>query len=510
MQLVRIWGPRFALVVLVGLASMGRAADRILTFGGGPAPDHNQASLEKNVLYFQHVLAALGLGAVRHDIYFADGSTKSRTVEYQPAANAGDQQSGLLTSIFSNDGNAGLRFRPAEIPGLAGPSTPASINSWFNGAARTLSASDHLMIYFTGHGGQLNANNTRNTVLYTWNKTSMSVHDFVTQLDKLNPAVDVTLVMVQCHSGGFANVIYNQGDPARGLSKYHRCGFFSTIATRQAAGCTPDINEEDYHEFSTSFFEALSGKSRTGKKVERPDYDHDGTTSFTDAFMYVLLTSDTIDIPMTTSDQFLLDNSRLHSRKVPNLLTMDAAYSTILALATPAQKAALEGLAAQLKLTGDDRVAAARKLARNLDDQRKIVQGEEHADETAAKEARQQIKQTLHLRWPDLDKPGHPKTAAFIASHEAQVQEAIENSPSYKALVSAQQKQGDAEENDMTLERQWVKTQRFINRAQAVVLAANLGKVATPETVSAYKDLIALENRTLNALGIGAAALNQR
>ena len=37
-----------------------RAETAVLTIGGGPSPTYNQISLEKNVVFFEHILATLG------------------------------------------------------------------------------------------------------------------------------------------------------------------------------------------------------------------------------------------------------------------------------------------------------------------------------------------------------------------------------------------------------------------------------------------------------------------
>jgi hypothetical protein len=493
---------------LLLLPAIGRGSDHILTFGGGPVPSHNQQSLERNVLYFQSILQLLHMDKVPNDIFFADGSSKSRIVQYRDTTPAADDITSILASIYNDDSDSlTLRFRPATIPGVAGPSTAASINNWFDGTGKKLSPQDHLLIYFTGHGGQPDRRHPRDTVLFTWNDNSIAVHDFITQLDKLDPAVEVTLVMVQCHSGGFANVIYNQGDPAKGLSKHHRCGFFATIATRPAAGCTPDIDEDDYQEFSTVFFAALSGKTRAGKIIERPDYDHDGVTTLAEAFTYVLLTSDTIDIPMTTSDQFLIDqfpqqappqdDNRLRGRRELNVPPVNATYSSILATATPAQKAALEELSAQLKLTGDDRLAAARALAFNLDRERRTVQDDQHAAENRANGARQRIKRDVTMHWPEFDIPWHPQTTALVTAQGPAIKDAIAHDPSYKTFTDAQDKADAAAEKDLNLERKWVKLMRFINRAEVVARAAQLAKTGTPEANAAYRTLAARENQVL-------------
>ena len=49
----------------------------------------------------------------------------------------------------------------------------------------------------------------------------------------------------------------------------------------------------------------MSGVSRIGDKVNRPDYNGDGYTSLMEAHSYVCIHSETIDIPIKTSDVLL-------------------------------------------------------------------------------------------------------------------------------------------------------------------------------------------------------------
>ena len=486
---------------------------RILTFGGGPTPSSSQASLEQNVLYFRRTLDLLGLSAVHHDVYFTDGTNTGRTVQVRVKPTADVELRATLADLFGDDrGNVELHFRPAQITGVSGPSSPPAIEQWFDVAGQSMSAKDHLLVYFTGHGGPLMRAGPRGgrnpaaapvvgpgTLLETWNNTAITTRDFVARLDKLNPDVEVTLVMVQCYSGGFANVIYNGGDPAKGLTKAKRCGFFSTIATRPAAGCTADIDGDEYEEFSTSFFAALSGKSRAGKAIEKPDYDKDGVTSFTEAFTYVLLTSNTIDIPMMTSDQLLRDKSRFARGNDVDLLTTDASYPALLAVARPSDKAALEGLSTQLGLAGDARLAMARKLAADIDGQRVDVQKTMRDNEVIIARARMPLRQTIAQRWPELAVRWHPDLAGVLSREGAQLNEALAQNASYKALQAAEEKLDQASDKDSELERKWVKAQRFIARAEIVALAANFEKFAPPEMLQAYHELLARENRSLAA-----------
>lgn len=492
--------------------------DRILTFGGGSSPQNSQASLEQNVLYFRRVLTELKLGDVRQDVFFTDGNKSARTVQVRGAPSPALEARQAVATLFGDDADdLQLRFRPPAIPSVIGPSTPGAIGNWFDTSGKAMRPSERLLIYFTGHGapirrraggggrrgnpGASSAILPTGTLLETWNNTAISTKDFILQLDKLNPRTDVTLVMVQCFSGGFANVIYNEGDPAKGFSRAHRCGFFSTIATRPAAGCTADIDGDDYQEFSTAFFAALCGKTRAGAPIERPDYDHDGVTTFTEAFTYVLLTSNTIDIPMTTSDQLLRDRSRLSKGGIvgEGIGRTEPDFSTLLAAATPSQKAALEGLSSQLGLSGEQRMAAARRLASDLERERRDAQKATRDAESEMNNQRNQIRAALVQRWPEFAVRWHPETETLLANNRSYILEMIQNHPSFKSYDDARNKRDRASDRDETLERKWVKVQRLLARAETVMLAENLEKVASPETVEFYKDLVARENESLTS-----------
>ena len=137
--------------------------------------------------------------------------------------------------------------------------------------------------------------------------------------------------MVQCFSGGFADVIYDQADPRRGLSPRNRCGFFATTFDRTAAGCTPDIMLDDYREYSTYFWAALCGHTRTGKPVEQPDFLDDGRIGMSEAHAYTMIHSETVDIPVKTSDTFLRQYSRLPDNRDQSLLSPDIPFDRLCA-----------------------------------------------------------------------------------------------------------------------------------------------------------------------------------
>jgi hypothetical protein len=245
------------LVTLLLLATRAaRAEDHFLTIGGGSSPDNNQVSLEKNIIYFQKVLAESGHAKARHDIFFSDGDEPGKDIQYVDPASEPPELNVLLARLNGNEHELYVQYRTHEVPGVRGASTRPALTKWFDNVGSKLKDRDRLFIYFTGHGGR--GRPPRNTTLALWNDSSMPVREFVGLLDRVPPGVRVVIVMVQCHAGGFADVIFEKGTPP-GLSKANRCGFFATLHNRQAAVCTADIDEENYHEYSTFFFAALHG-----------------------------------------------------------------------------------------------------------------------------------------------------------------------------------------------------------------------------------------------------------
>ncbi|MGN6367156.1 MAG: hypothetical protein ACTHN5_02735 [Phycisphaerae bacterium] len=491
-------------VLCFAFSPAAHSETHLLSFGGGPSPDYNQVSLEKNIQFLQHTLEDLHLSTLPHDIFFADGGSPYHIVKYlappDPAPNPAHDLTAEVADI-ANNADIDERYQPVSLKNLAGPATHDALTTWFSAAAKSLHTGDHLLFYFTGHGGDESPRNAalHNTTMEMWDSPPVTVRQFITELDKLDPAVDVTLIMVQCHAGGFANVLYTDGDPKKGLCQSPRCGFFATTAPRLAAGCTPEMNEDDYQDFSTHFFAALAGHTRTGKPVTKPDYDHKGFTSFTDAFTYALLNDDTIDIPLTTSDQLLRDFSHYRTRdETTDLLENNAPYSAILAAATPAQRAAIEGLSEKLKLTGEPRMPQAANLARDLVSQRNALTRQRRRFNTEQNAARSRLHNALLRRYPELGIPHHPTAPAILAKDHDAIQKFLDNARDFKTWRDDNQKLADLDDQDDQLERKWVLTQRFLDRCRTVILANNLPKVAPPDIVAAYTALLAREARTLS------------
>ncbi|WP_157259950.1 caspase family protein [Chamaesiphon minutus] len=298
-----------------------------LVLGGGGAPSYNEIAIEKNVLYFQRTMKTLGFDPSQATILFANGNDGRETVRYL-------------------DANRSERFKAPNIPYLQAAATVDNLQQSLQQIANA-SGSDRrpLFFYFTGHGSRNREDEDNNTMLL-WNEQSLSVREFATFLDRLPPTKPVITVMVQCYAGAFTNsLVYENGDPQAKIAERHRCGFFATTKYLPSVGCTPEVNEADYRDYSSSFFAGLSGTNRIGQRVASADYNRDGRVSYLEAHAFAKVDEQAADLPISTSESWL--QSQLSEAATANLLDKQS-FSKLLATARPEQRFVVQSLAKQI------------------------------------------------------------------------------------------------------------------------------------------------------------------
>jgi hypothetical protein len=305
---------------------------RALIIGGGPDKAHNQVAIESNVRYVGRLLPP----ASQYHVLFTDGNLKSENVQFRDARL--------------------LAYRAPDLPRLDGGADLTAVRAELTAVAadaRTHPDSD-VLLYFTGHGSPDRRTTYANNWFDLWAGGHFTVTNLAGSLKAFPAATPITLVMVQCFSGAFGNVLFEDGDPQGALVAQHVAGFFAAVPQRVAAGCTPAINEAEYKDFTGYFFAALTGRDRMGRPVSGADYDHDGRVGMNEAFAWSLVHDDSIDTPVCTSDTFLR-----RFVTTPDGEVFATSFKTLESWAAPAQRAALDGLADALRLGGDDRLRVA-------------------------------------------------------------------------------------------------------------------------------------------------------
>ncbi|MCM8527437.1 MAG: caspase family protein, partial [Lentisphaeraceae bacterium] len=271
------------------------AKDHFFIFGGGYSAIGNQVSLEKNIDYMNSILNVRPPQSKY--ILFADGNKRERSLQYRINDGFPDNFQEVLIFCLGTTKRINDYYRPHNVVNQ-GALKKLEIEKYFREKGSELKKDERLFVYYTGHGGKGDKKDPQNTGLYLWHDGIYRMKEFSSRLQSLPPETPVVCVMVQCFSGGFQNIIFKDGDPQKGFAENNICGFYATVHDRMAAGCTPEINEADYQEYSTWFWAALSGKNRLGFKILKPDYDGDRKTSFDEAHAYTLINLRSIDIPV--------------------------------------------------------------------------------------------------------------------------------------------------------------------------------------------------------------------
>jgi hypothetical protein len=307
-------------------ASQQRATINFLVMAGGGAPSYNEIALEKNVLYFQRTLQALGFNPAAVSTFFANGSDGQATVRYM----SGQKE----------------LFKVPEIPHLAGASTLSNFQNWMQ---QIIQGNDYrpIFFYFTGHGYR-NPSNLNNNAMILWQEELLSVRQFTASLDRLPQDVPVVAMMSQCYSGSFANFIYRGGDPAQPIALQTRCGFFATIKSRPSVGCTPEVNEADYRDYSSSFFAGLSGRDRTGQPIASADYNQDGSVSYAEAHAFAKVDEQSTDLPVSTLEVWLQEQAGNSRQQI-----LSQPIASLLASARPEQNYVVNALVQKFDMNVD-------------------------------------------------------------------------------------------------------------------------------------------------------------
>ncbi len=457
-----------------------KAPLRTLIISGGPNVEYNQYAIESNARYLEKLTEKSSWRRV----YFADGKPNSRTISTIVSTPA--TQTARALSVILGEDLPGDRViaQPSALKRIDGSSTKPAVTNVLKAFAQP-KANESGLLYFTGHGsagGSEHRPDYINTTYALWDDNDISEREVASAINNWPATNPLFVVAVQCHSGGFANLIFQDGDPKKPLLNRDIAGFFSSTGQRVAAGCTSEVNERDYQDFTTHFFAALSGISRDGRAINGADYDHNGAVSGSEAFAYANINDLSIDVPVSTSDAYL---RALYGQSEGWKST---SYSQILNGAQPWQKAMLNSLSGTLKLTGETRVkdalVAFAKSEDPGDDGLTIAQ-EKSLDARIAK-----LNSQLVQRYPGLK--AQKKSEKYrVAKRSAQTWLAARPAE-VSALNDAINKYSRAQNMG---EVRKAMMERFVRGCYSVVLGQRVQNEGTPEHQTAFAKLRLAEAR---------------
>ncbi len=492
----------------------------VLIMGGGYSPSGNQFSLESNVKYFNRIKGKLGISDQNTEIYFADGPDPARDLQYFDPNQELPLVNRALAEIFNRNKGLNHQYRSNRLV-TNGTSSVKSLDSWLDRKKRNKKAGLNF-IYFTGHGGKGLKNDATNTSVYLWNSQNLRMKDFAKKLDSMPFAQKTILIMVQCYSGGFAHFMFKDGNHSNGLSLSPRAGFFSTTHDRVAAGCTPDITESDYREYSTKFWAALCGETRMGQAIPKPDYDKNGKTTFAEAHAYVVINSDTIDVPVKTSEIWLRtvfsaqvellqkDQSKENSfldqvlgkyswlGKLGQNQKPRKIHETIMAKAEREDLAVVRSLSLQLGFSQWPNIDEAEEKIQAFKEIRKDWEQNKTKCLASFRKLRDQIKSRIKKAYPELENPYHPNSVEVINGKQTNsFLQKLNFQGQWKRLEAEKKKLNRLEKNRFSSEKMEVKAMRLKRAIEYIYLFNYLQREGSVEQKRDFKTLTDLERFTL-------------
>lgn len=467
--------------------------------------EQSQAGVESNARY----VASLLSGARSSRLLWADGLSSSASVAAVSANR--DKYLRRLTLAFVLDEDLpeeAVGFRAPQLPRLDGAVSKSSIQSQIASLGRSLKRDETALLYFTGHGSpgskpqaqhspqrglkhgarqdEEGEDDFENTLYWMWGERSLSVRELAPMLRAVPARNPLVLIMVQCHAGGFANVMFQNGDPARPLAGRDVCGFFAATSDRMSSGCTPQINEAEAEDFTTHFFGALSNRGRGGRPIVGADFNHDGRVSMLEAFAYASLHNFSIGVPTCTSQEFL---SHLFPMSPAWLKTP---FSSLEAPGALWQKALLQGLSRQLKLSGENRLQSAFDLAQALSGAEQSSEQSPSPWSQALLARSSALRRDLEAHVPRLSQPdGSP---SFARARQEGLKYLQAYPKSWRSLArDIESESNSMESNEVREALEW----RFVDACFTLIAERQLSQSGTPAQKAAFQKLRTSEGRSL-------------
>ena len=367
-----------------------------IVFGGGSDPLSNQVSLSQDVGIVTKLLHGKGL------VLFASGPGAQLAVDRAEPVGAVPDVRMELARVLGAPDTYRTNYRPADIA-IDGPGTSEHVRSALTRALAQGEAP--LFVYAGSHGAP--GDTVLDNSLSLWGGWPLSVRDVAHVLDSAPAQRPTRFVVTACFGGGFAELIFVGGEPARGVRRDDHCGLYAAPADDEASGCDPNPDRRAQESYAIHFLHALEGKDRREQaRTQDIDVDHDGQVSLLEAHTFARIESRSFDIPITSSERFLR-----HAVKADARAALDP-------LAAPEDVSVIRALGEELGIS-DEAAARAklRELEIILEDAGKLVdEAQKDADDSFYA-----LRIALLERYPLLDHPWETRTSVLLGNEGPEI-----------------------------------------------------------------------------------------
>ena len=477
------------LLVVVLLVDPVQAADEVWLVGGGYDVRNSEAEIEQNVLWIQRIVQERAPDARLH-VYFTDADDPWPDVKVWRPAPDGVGSMQPLARVFDTYYLNGESFRNHRVPKVEGKATAEAVSHGLSRDISHLHAGDHGLLIYLGHGSQGEVEQGGNR-LDLWGNSELTASDLQALFSAAEPGVQLRFVLTQCYAGGFYRLVEASGVSGSEDTRAERCGFMAVPADEPAEGCTAGLDNGDYRGYSSYFFAALEGRNRDDAALlAAPDRNGDGQVTLLEAHLYALRAARSTDLPLATSEQFLLDWSPWYLPLLPVKDEVDNAYRQIaaqLADDLEQENAWLLGVEPE----GSARTALAREMDRLQAEQQKI--------QASITDIRLRLRAALEARWPEV-LVGHTQAyREFLERDLGSAQAYILSHPDYPQLKMQQDAYWALDRQILAQERRLRQLDRIEHLQTLARLRDSLRRYGSEAARAAYERLRKCEDQPLQA-----------
>ncbi|MGQ7847731.1 hypothetical protein ACUNV4_24775 [Granulosicoccus sp. 3-233] len=472
-----------AAALYLSLSAPSVRADDALLIGGGYNLQGSQGQIELNVKWVQGILQAQGLSV---STYFTDGREAGPDVHYMVDPSTQSSPLEALARVFGDWGLENRRYRENEVAEVLGSTRRNELEPRLRQIFER-GEDEELLLVYNGHGSQ-SYTTPDEVTLNLWDDTTLSASELHELLEPQRSAF--RFVFTQCYSGGFHRLAYADSAQGSELSETPRCGFTAESAYRLAEGCSASIDTDDYRDYTTFFFAALSGRERGGDIIGRdPDRNKDGTTTLREAHLYTLEEAYSTDLSRSTSEDYLDQWQPWYLRWLPTSASLpDNEYAALFRNLATRHDVALN----------DDTRNNLRQALADADQALDSLAGERLSLEQQMQQLQYQLQYRLVGQWPELMGPytaAYQKMAADGLLRE--IAEQTERLPEYRQLQQLQDRYASLDLDMLDRERQATQYQKMIRLRRLAQLKQQLAEHGSVQEQADYQALLSCEEAPL-------------
>lgn len=469
--------------VLVLTVSKAALADEAIVIGGGYNLLSSQGQIELNVQYARESLQDKGIDVTT---FFTDGGEPGHDVfaQHQEPLDATYEP---ISRVFGDYLEMHREYRSSTLKDVAGSTRRDTLLPELQ--QHLANADEPLWLLYNGHGNQ-STSTTDQVTLELWDETRITA-------EELHDALSVTTQPVryaftQCYSGGFHALAYEEPHGTLKPASPQRCGFTAVSAYSMSEGCSASINTNDYRDYTTHFFAALSGYDRNDRIiVTDPDTNSDGDVSPREAHLYSLLNANSTDISRATSEDFLERWEPWYLKWTPGVRDLPAnEYAKL-----------FRKLASNLNVPLDQNsIGTIRAKLDDFKSNHADIQTQIDKLKQNIKLMRRQIAQPIITRWPDVLGPYSVGYQTLAANGElTAVTKAISADPQYTALVESQDTIATLEIDQLDLQRQATNHQKLLHLRRLATLRQQLVDFGSSTDIQTYENFVQCESMPMNS-----------